>query len=201
MGTEQEERLTQQVDILRELEVDYVIQCASIKKLVELQKAGYHVYLPFPVTDWETYQGLREREVSDVLIDGPLGFQWKKLADSKGDIKLRVVPHTSPNSAVSASTVSKFFIRPEDLQTYSALDIVELSSSSIGREDALFSIYHRGSFDFNLGELVEDFPYEVNNRYVKSDFAQQRLNCGQRCKIPGHSCHYCDNYFRAIKNS
>lgn len=156
---------------------------------------GYNRYLRFPVTDWETFQELREAEVSDIYIDGPLGFQMDLLEKYKGDIKIRVSPTISPNASLSAERKpTSFFIRPEDLSLYSAIDIIDFSQPSKDKEDTLFSIYTRGSFSYDINLLIDGLPSR-NNLLFKEEFGKTRLNCKQKCNIPGHHCHYCDTYF------
>lgn len=202
IDTEQEEKIVQQITLLRQVTQNYTIQCSSISTFRKLKGHGFNTYLAFPATDWETYQGMRESEVTDILIDGPLGFQVEKLAMSKGDIKIRALPNSSPNSALSADSASFFFIRPEDQRLYSsALDIIELNDSFQEREDALFDIYKREKFDYELNKVVTNLPYDVNNHFFNEEFVKHRLNCAQRCKIPNHSCHLCDNYLRVTKGT
>ena len=59
------------------------------------------------------------------------------------------------------------------------------------KEDTLFNIYKRGTFYYNLNDLLEGCKFSVLNPFIKPEFGQSRLNCGQRCLIPGHSCHLC----------
>ena len=88
-------RLAEQVEIIKTIANDYTIQCGNIYQLNDLKDMGYNRYLRFPVTDWETFQELREAKVSDIYIDGPLGFQMDLLEKYKGDIKIRVSPTIS----------------------------------------------------------------------------------------------------------
>jgi len=156
---------------------------------------GYNRYLRFPVTDWETFQELREAEVSDIYIDGPLGFQMDLLEKYKGDIKIRVSPTISPNASLSAERKpTSFFIRPEDLNLYSAIDVIDFSQPSKDKEDTLFNIYTRGSFSYDINLLIDGLPSR-NNLLFKEEFGKTRLNCKQKCNIPSHHCHYCDTYF------
>lgn len=53
---------------------DYTIECGEITILQELLNEGYRAYLRFPISDWETFVALIDMGVSDIYIDGPLGF-------------------------------------------------------------------------------------------------------------------------------
>ena len=203
-------RILEQIDYVRNVAKDYTIECTSIAELRELIHLGYSAYLKFPVVDWETFQGLRRLRVSDIYIDGPLGFQIQNLIDGKGDVKIRVTPTASPNASLFAlPAANHFFIRPEDTLLYSnAIDIFDFRQydsreAFATKEDVLFEIYKRGSYNMDIKHLIEYAP-SANNRTL-SDFAENRLNCGQKCMIPGYKCHWCDNYFtfveRAVKYS
>ena len=187
--------LMQQVDYIKAVANDYTIECSDLFTLKELLKQGYNSYLKYPVTDWETFQGLLHLGVSDIYIDGPLGFQTKAIAKGKKNVKIRVTPTNSPNASLMAPSASHFFIRPEDVSLYeSAIDILDLRSQDIEVENSLFSIYSRGTFNFNISELIKNVPTEVNN-IALADFAKKRLDCGQRCKVPGNHCKWCDTQF------
>ncbi len=159
--------------------------------------------MTYPVTDWETFSGLKKLGVSDIYIDGPLGFQTKAIAKGKEDIKIRVSPTVSPNASLTGSTPQSFFIRPEDLNLYEgAIDIIDFKElESIDREEALFTIYKRGTFNYNLSQLITGMSPDVNNLTFPRDFGKERLNCGQRCKIYPGRCHYCDTTFKLIDSS
>lgn len=190
----------EQVDFVKAIAESYTIQCGNILQLRDFLENGYNAYLRYPVTDWETFQELRELEVSDVYIDGPLGFYVDALSSIKGDIKIRVSPTVSPNISISAKrSPSSLFIRPEDLSFYSSvIDVIDFKANDQVKEDTLFSIYTRGTFNYDINLLINGLPSNVNNLMFKSDFAKTRLNCQQKCNIPGHVCHYCDNYFSII---
>ena len=188
----------EQINFIKEVANDYTVQCGSIPQLHAFLSAGYNAYLRWPVVDWETYYNLRNLEVSDIYIDGPLGFEAKKIAESKGKTKIRVSPTISPNASLTRENKqpSSFYIRPEDLSLYKdMIDVIDFKQVNQEKEDVLFDIYNRGSFNFNIDQLIETLPKGMNNLMFKSDFAKTRLNCGQKCRIPGRTCHLCENYF------
>lgn len=194
-------KVIEQVGFVKEVAQDYTLECGHLLQLHGFLSAGYNAYLRFPVTDWETYSSLRDLEVSDIYIDGPLGFEVKKIAESKGNTRIRVSPTVSPNGGMTKTSKqpTSFFIRPEDLHLYNDMvDIIDFKQPKQEKEDALFDIYNRGTFNFNIDQLIEPLPAEINNLMFKSEFAKARLNCGQKCKIPGRSCHLCENYFTII---
>ena len=185
----------EQVDIIRSKVNDYTIECNQIAAARKLIAEGYKAYLKYPIMDWEGLSALVELGVSDIYIDGPLGFQVSRLLKviANSDIKLRVSPTTSPNSSITGISPNSFYIRPEDLHLYDkVIGVIDFQADSIDREDALFSIYKRGTFLYNLKDLLYNCRFSVPNLYLKPEFGQARLNCEQKCKIPGRTCHLCD---------
>lgn len=192
-------RALEQVNFVRDVASDYTIECATIPQLLSAKAGEYNAYLRFPVTDWETYQNLRELGVSDIYIDGPLGFQVNQLATKNHDVKIRVSPTVSPNSALSADRKpNSFFIRPEDLHLYSdAIDVIDFKETNPDKENALFNVYTRGTFNFDINQLISGLP-AINNLMFKEDFAKERLHCGQKCNTPNRHCSFCNNYFNIL---
>lgn len=188
-------RLLEQVDIVRDSVQDYTIECSSILYTKKLIKDGYKAFVKFPITDWETLNSFVNIGVSDVWIDSCLGFQLGKvyqLCRDKG-IKIRVSPSLSPTAAITGLKPNSFFIRPEDLSLVSKyIGVIDFKVTNQEKEDALFSIYKRGNFIYNLKDLLDDCAFSVPNPYLKPEFGQARITCGQRCLIPGHSCHLCE---------
>lgn len=191
----------EQIDLIKAVTDNYTISCGRIDQLRMLLTKGYHAYLTFPATDWETFAELQDLGVSDIYIDGPLGFQMDKIAAGKKETKIRVSPTLSPNSSLTRGDANDFFIRPEDLKLYTSIDVIDFNEPDKDKEDVLFSIYNRGTFNYSLKDLMVNLPYDINNLLFKEDFATHRLNCGQRCKEPGRTCHLCSNYFTVIEDS
>ena len=194
-ASEDPKRLFEQIEIVSNAVQDYTIECTSILFTKRLIKDGYKAYVKFPVSDWETIHSFIEIGVSDIYVDSSLGFQLGKvyqLCQNKG-IKIRVSPSLSPTAAITGLKSNSFFIRPEDLNLYSKyIGVIDFRVTNQEKEDALFSIYKRGSFIYNLKDLLEDCTFSVPNPYIKPEFGQARVTCGQRCLIPGHSCHLCE---------
>ncbi len=190
--------MIEQIEYVKAIAQDYTIECTDIATFRGFKTAGYNAYLRFPVTDWETVYCLIAAQVSDIYIDGPLGFSHDMFVKLKkdNDIKIRVSPTVSPNVAltdINTSNANSFFIRPEDLDKYSdVIDIIDFKIKDQEKEDTLFSIYKRGTFNFNLKELIEQLNISAPNLFITKDFAKMRLNCRQRCKTPDGNCHLCD---------
>lgn len=147
------DKILEQINFIKEVAEDYSIQCNNIAQMQSLIAAGYHAFPRFPISDWETFDEMRQLEVSDIYIDGPLGFQCEALEAFHfcSPQKIRVSPTISPNASFIARSPSSFFIRPEDLYLYeSAIDVIDFKVPNTDKEDALFSIYKRGTFNYDI---------------------------------------------------
>lgn len=194
-SSEDLETVIQQANILKDIVKHYTIECQSITQMRALLHSEYPAFLKYPISDWETLNNLMEIGVSDVYVDGPLGFSLKGVHDrckEKG-IKVRIAPTVSPNTAMVGLKPNSFFIRPEDLGIYEKyIDVLDFRVPKKEKEDTLFTIYKRGTFYYNLKDLLEECTFSVPNPFIKPEFGPSRLNCGQRCLVPGHSCHLCE---------
>jgi hypothetical protein len=190
------DKAIEQINILKDI-APYTISCGNPRLCGRLISEGYSAFVRYPVSDWETFTDLQDFGVSDIYIDGPLGFQADKLALGKGTTKIRTSPTMSPNASFAPGRkYSSFYIRPEDLSYYNqAIDIIDFKEENKEREDALLKIYARRNSDQDVSLLYTGLPAGTPNSVFKTAFVEQRLNCRQRCRIPGYSCHYCDNSF------
>lgn len=191
------EKLIEQTDLVISIVKDnYTVTCGDLSLLRTMLDRGYHACLKYPVVDWESFDTLAKAGVSDIYIDGPLGFQCNRLAAGakEHDVKIRVSPSISPNTALSANpNYNSFFIRPEDLHLYEPyIDIVDFHASTTGKEDTLFQIYKRGIYLYDLGILIDNLNMSIDNYTIAPEFAEHRLNCKQSCKIPGGHCQLCE---------
>lgn len=188
----------EQVEFIRKCTTNYTISCTNFNVMRELLHRGYKAYFDYPITDWELFNTLKDLGVSDICIDGPLGFQMDKIAKGKDTMIIRVSPASSSNASLSnGDNINSFFIRPEDMHLYADIvDIVDFRAVNSDMEKVLLDIYIRGSFDHNLKLLVKNLNIDIENPFIDAKFAESRLNCGQRCKIPGYSCHLCQTQFR-----
>ena len=162
----------------------------------------YSAFFSFPVTDWETFNAFLSIGVSDIWIDGPLCFQANTLTRVKEDyaVNIRISPVTSSFFAITEKRpVTSFYLRPEDTGDFPA-DIIDFHATSQEREDTLYQIYKRGTFIFDIANLIPGLPESITNAAFDEKFAATRANCRQTCQIPGHTCHYCQNYFKSLSS-
>lgn len=189
------EKVKEQIDLLKAVTDNYTIQCNSYESFVSFLTDGYNAFVNYPINDWENFNDLIDWGASDIYIDGSIAFSIDKIASVKKSAKIRIFPTESLNSPFSKGyKTSSFFVRPEDLSMYEeVVDIIEFKGNK-EKEDILFKVYKRGSFIADIDQLIPNLPKEISNLAIGEEFAQERLNCGQRCKMPGNFCRYCSNY-------
>lgn len=181
---------------------NYSIECNQIAQMHQIADLGYNFYYKFGVADWESFGNLMEIGVTDIFIDGPLGFDINTLSliKEKHDINVRVRPNISSNAAFARNKATvpanSFFIRPEDLSLYEkAIDILVFDKeTSPLKEEMMFNIYHRGYYDSNISDIIHEIYPNINNQTVHPNFAQNRTNCRQKCKS-GSRCSLCISSF------
>lgn len=176
---------------------NYTISTKGFQQLKDFIHRGIPSYLDFPVTDWETFSNLLSLGVTDILIDGPLGFDMEQINRRKGDVKIRVRPQLSINASISFDdNDNSFFIRPEDIDTYAPfIDIIEIFCDNKEQEETVYKIYKKKSFNSDLSLLIKHLNRFVPNKYIMPEFAAHRLNCGQICKKHPGRCQMCKNIF------
>ncbi len=199
------DKLEQQLSILGKVTTNYTVACSTFVELRKLLSKSIPAYLNFPITDWETFSALIDLGVSDILIDGPLGFQMDTINSKKENTLIRVRPNESPNAAICLEdNENTFFIRPEDLEVYNPfIDICEIFSDNKEKEMVLYNIYKRKSFNGDLSILVPQLKISIQNPLITKNFAKSRLNCGQKCKSGKTNCQRCSKilHFTNLVNS
>lgn len=177
--------------------ISYTICTPHIYVLKELLKKGYNTYFKYPVSDWETFNLLKDMGVSDIIIDGALCFEMSEINGAAIGLILRTSPTGFRNNLRNddKSYPNSWYIRPEDIEQYNAyIDYVEFND----KEDTLFRIYKRKSFPHSIDTLFPQIKSKVENGLIPSTFVKHRLNCGQACLKPFHRCHLCNNEMQVI---
>lgn len=178
-----DKKLLQQIDLIKSLDIDYTVKCNTFSQVDILKEKGYNFYLDLVVTDWEKFHTLVNYGVSDIFIDGPLGFDIKHLA--KKNVIIRTNPCFSYNT-LNPHTETFFFIRPEDINLYeNYIDIFEFNDTNI------LDIYLKQDYLFNIQDIVSQFPQPFNNKLFPNTWGKIRMGCGMTCMRELESCHFC----------
>ena len=147
--------------------------------------------------------GLCENGVSQISLGIPLIFSLSKVKNIvKDDVKLRIIPNRAYEDYIKhLDGIHGGFVRPEDIPKYEPyISVCEFSAPTLKQQAALFEIYHNDKYwPGNLNILISNLDYDIDNRAIPEEFAQIRIDCGQRCQ-QGLSCHICENIFKYVTN-
>jgi len=137
--------------------------------------------------------------VTDVYITDELAFF---LSDIKYDIcknkvKIRVFPNVAQSSVSRADgikSITKFFIRPEDVKYYEdCVDVMEFFGP-VDKQNTLYKIYKEQSWKGPLNLIISGYNPEDNieiNSSIIPTFGQIRKNCHKRCGYTSSGCQIC----------
>ena len=152
--------------------------------------------------NWDTFIGLVNAGVSDIYIVENMGFELNKIAAiaHEHNIQIRVFPNVAQSSWKDTSGIYKFFIRPEDTEVYEEfVDVYEFYGDS-KHIDTYYKVYHDDQKWFgNLKEIIIDFDYDLDSKYVIPRFAEKRTRCGKEC-LKGGKCEICNRIVDLSKN-
>lgn len=137
--------------------------------------------------------------VSDVYVTNELGFCLEdiKYYICKDKVKIRVYPNIAQSSATNADkipSITKFFIRPEDVKHYeNCVDVFEFFGD-IGKQGVLYKIYNSGSWDGPLDLIITGYNPDEDvaiNSSIIPVFGKIRKNCHKKCGFTSSGCQIC----------
>lgn len=163
------------------------IDLFSQKEYIELLKdnnIGF-MFINF-AKQFDQFYTMAELGAEDIYIVEDLAFFVGRLQDirHKYNINLRLIPDIA-QSAMGTSHVipqiTKFFIRPEDIDAYEDyIDVIEISRDN-DRQSTIYEIYKQQQWSGNLEDIILDLDLQVNNLNIAPHFGPNRVNCGKRC--------------------
>lgn len=203
------------IDIIKEIKnFDKII--SEINMLIY---NGWNIFLKFPVYYTEAIKEVKNNNIpfffanhattieevfiyaklgaSDIYIVESLGFKIKEVKELANNMKIKI--RVYPNIAQCASEgnnlisgIKKFFIRPEDTETYEPyIDTFELLGGEDGsRLSVIYEIYKGEQWLGDLGDLILDLNEKVPNKGINPHFGEMRLNCGKKCLL--NKCQICE---------
>lgn len=149
------------------------------------------------VKDWDTFWGLINEGVSDILIAQSFCFDLQKISQiaKNKQIKIRCFCNVCQTSWHTLQSLTTFFIRPQDIDLYSKyIDTFEFYQDQKHKSiNALYKIYAHDKKWFGLlKELIIDYHSDQDNRTLIPQFGERRLRCNKECL---HSivsrCNFC----------
>lgn len=160
----------------------------------ELKSAEIPFFYSKPCNSLEDVYSQIKDGVKDIYVVEYAGFELFRISDycKKNDVNIRVYPNVAQCSYGNRQNIPdacKFFIRPEDTETYEGLvDVFEFYGEE-DRYSILYEIYQNGRWLGDLKELIGEVTIDVDNSTIVPYFAQRRTNCGQLCMLG--KCNYC----------
>lgn len=132
--------------------------------------------------------------VYEVYITESLGFNIKEISEycNKHNVCIRVIPNIAQhkrNCGIYIPDPYKFFIRPEDIDTYAEyIDTFELIAPP-EKLSIIYEIYRNKVWDGDLNKLISGINESFPNNGIPPMFVKQRLDCKQKCML--EKCNLC----------
>lgn len=152
---------------------------------------NYYMFLDL-IGNWEILQFVLTLNPKEVYLTNLLCFQLedaKKICD-KHNVGIRLIPNLAQSAWNDSPNLTKFFIRPEDIEIYEPF----VSGFDFYGENVIQEIcyewYVKGYWFGDLQEIIENFNTHLDSRRLPPDFGEYRLKCKKRC-MTGSSCHLC----------
>ena len=166
----------------------------------KLKENNIPFYCATLVSDWDVFNGLIEIGVSDIFITENLGFELDKVSKiaKENKVQLRAFPNVCQSQWEYTSKLKTFFIRPDDVKIYEKyIDVFEFFGNP-DRQKIYYKIYKDEQWFGSLGELILDFNFDLDSRFVIPNFAEQRVKCGKKC-MKGGNCQICERIVELSK--
>lgn len=170
-----------------------IINLDQIEAIEELKNAGIPYFFTEGIGTWDNLLGAIKLGVSDVRICNELAFSIDRVSKicKENNVLIRVYPNVAQTSSSfkNGEPVTKFFIRPEDLDLYEEIvDVIEFYGA-VDRQQTLYSIYTNRKWLGNLNDLILDLNKDINNTTVYPGFGKYRMSCDKRCSYG--KCNLC----------
>lgn len=175
-------------------------------ELLEQENLDFKFFIDILVSSLDTIQQLIQLKVTDIYIVEELGFDLKNISAyiHEQGISVRVFPNVAQSQWKNLPALKKFFIRPEDLDSYNNLiDTIEFWDAD-KQIDVYFEVYKIKKRWFGpLNEIIKSFNSDIDNKFIIPKFAEMRIRCNKIC-LKGGKCSRCEqieNLANTLKNS
>lgn len=143
-------------------------------------------------TNFSQLRYLLDFGVSDVYIGENLGFEMETIKNlcAKYGAQVRAYPNVAQSEIRTSDTITKFFIRPQDVGVYEEyIDVFEFWGP-LDRQKILRHIYEKRNWMAPLKDIILDFDENIDSHRILPVFAEIRKNCGKKCE-KGNNCRVC----------
>lgn len=157
-----------------------------------LKVHGIPFFWKFPVTTFDELKALKDLGVAQVLIDGPLFFNQKRV--QRFGLTIRAIPNVCYEDYLPRQTgLFGTWMRPQDQDLYEDfIHILEFKHDDPAKWEATFDIYsEEKNYIGDLNILFQNFGfvYPVFAAAIPDGMVESRLNCNQECMYK--SCRLC----------
>ncbi len=196
-----EDILEKDLLLFKELKEKYniVINLDMELEIAERLKAhGIPFFFDQLISDWDMLNGVLDFGVTDVYIVENLCFELDAVAAKvhSYNTKVRVFPNVAQSSWKSTPALKKFFIRPEDIDTYEDyVDVIEFWDGGLENQKHMEFVFQKvytksKKWSGQLKEIIYDLDSDIDSRFVIPRFAEMRIKCGKKCQ-KGGKCNIC----------
>jgi len=157
----------------------------------------------FFTSTWDDVIGLANMGVSDIYVCNMLGFDIASVSAycKSHNIKVRVFPNVAQSNFNLTfeeedfeKDIVKFFIRPEDVQTFEEyVDCMEFWGL-VQDQDKVYHIYKEEKWLGKLSQIIIGYRGSAYNRELSNMFALHRTMCKKRCNYK--NCSMCYQFVR-----
>lgn len=179
---------------------DLVVRMPAYSKALEqllVQKDLPHFYNEI-ITTWDKFKGFLSLKVTDIIIGEEIAFSAKILSTNakRKHISLRFFPNVCQSSWDEETSLTTFFIRPQDIRFYEHyFDVCEfyISWQDKHKFNPIYESYAIDRKWFGrLDHLIVGYRGDEDNKFLLPEFGIRRLNCEKRCnKTTPPVCSFC----------
>lgn len=159
----------------------------------EVKQMNLDYFFSEGVKTYDELHGQKAAGVSDIYIEGELGFNLPKIYDycQNNGLRVRVFPNVAQVSTdLPVDPMKSFFIRPEAVKVYEDyVDVFEFYAP-LDKQPVLYDIYRDERWLGELQEVIYGLDVEVKNTTLFPHFDLSRAKCNKRCNMG--KCDICN---------
>lgn len=181
------------------VQIDLVTQ----KDIVELLKDNNLEFMFINYcNNYELFYSMINLGAKDIYIVEALAFDLESLQKIREEkkIRFRILPDIAQSAVGSATAIpeiTKFWVRPEDIELYEKyVDVFELVHID-ERQSVTYEIYKQQQWLGDLSDLILDLNLEINNINLNPRFAFNRIGCRKKCML--EKCNLCQEIYNLSK--